>query len=569
MRIHLSRADALLPLALLGLVSGILAGGVIVLFRLSVEGTQASFLPQGLPENYEALPPMLRFALPIAGGLLIGLIFKWASGGIHVLGVARVMERLTYHEGHHTKRGFFLQFVGAAVAIISGHSVGREGPHIFLGAASSSLLGQRLSLPNNSIRTLVGCGVAAGIAASFNTPLAGVVFALEVVMLEYTLASFTPVILAAVSADAIAIAVLGSEPAFVVPALTLGSLAEMPLLLLLGLVVGAVAASFIHLLQLFASSSRKIEFYWRTTIAGVIVGICGLLVPEVMGVGYDTVNSALLGELGLGLLLGMVLLKLVATSASVGMGIPGGLIGPALFMGATLGCLMGILAAEMFPEMESGVGLYALLGMGAMMGATLQAPLAALTAIMELTRNAEVIMPGMLVITIAGLTASELFRQESIFVTLLKANGMDYSTNPVMQALRRVGVGGAMAKSFRRLEQMVPREQAQTVLAEKPEWLLIDKDGEPEVLMAAVDLARHLQELEGEEVETQEIDMLEIPARREQVGSVNLQATLQEAIELIESGAAEALYVERVTAPGIRHIYGVLTREQIESAYRY
>jgi H+/Cl- antiporter ClcA len=132
---HLSRADALLPLALLGLVSGVLAGGVIVLFRLSVEGTQAGFLPQGLPENYEALPPLLRFALPIAGGLLIGLIFKWASGGIHVLGVARVMERLTYHEGHHTKRGFFLQFVGAAVAIISGHSVGREGPHIFLGAA--------------------------------------------------------------------------------------------------------------------------------------------------------------------------------------------------------------------------------------------------------------------------------------------------------------------------------------------------------------------------------------------------------------------------------------------------
>jgi H+/Cl- antiporter ClcA len=569
MRIHLSRADALLPLALLGLVSGVLAGGVIVLFRLFVEGTQSGFLPQGLPENYEALPPLLRFVLPIAGGLLIGLIFKWAAGGIYILGVARVMERLTYHEGHHTVRGFVLQFVGAAVAIISGHSVGREGPHIFLGAASSSLLGQRLSLPNNSIRTLVGCGVAAGIAASFNTPLAGVVFALEVVMLEYTLASFTPVILAAVSADAIAIAVLGSEPAFVVPALKLGSLAEMPLLLILGLAVGAVAAGFIHLLQLFAITGRKIEFYWRTTIAGVIVGTCGLLVPEVMGVGYDTVNSALLGELGLGILLGMVLLKLVATSASVGMGIPGGLIGPTLFIGATLGSLVGLMTAELFPGMESRIGLYALLGMGAMMGATLQAPLAALTAIMELTRNAEAIMPGMLVITVAGLTASELFRQESIFVTLLKANGMDYKTNPVMQALRRVGVGGAMTKSFQRLEQMVSKEQAQTVLAQKPEWLLINRDGQPEMLMAAVDLARHLQEHEDKEGEVQEIDMLEIPARREQVGPVNLQATLQEALELIDSGEAEALYVERITAPGIHHIYGVLTKEQIESAYRY
>jgi H+/Cl- antiporter ClcA len=479
------------------------------------------------------------------------------------------MERLTYHEGHHSVRGFLLQFVGAAIAIISGHSVGREGPHIFLGAASSSLLGQRLSLPNNSIRTLVGCGVAAGIAASFNTPLAGVVFALEVVMLEYTLASFTPVILAAVSADAIAIAVLGSEAAFVVPALKLGSLAEVPLLLLLGLVVGAVAAGFIHLLQLFAKTGRKIEFYWRTTIAGAVVGVCGLLVPEVMGIGYDTVNGALLGELGLGILPGMVLLKLIATSASVGMGIPGGLIGPTLFMGATLGSLVGIVVAGQFPEMESGVGLYALLGMGAMMGATLQAPLAALTAIMELTRNAEAIMPGMLVITVAGLTASELFRQESIFVTLLKANGMDYKTNPVMQALRRVGVGAAMAKSFQRLERIVSREQAQAILAEKPEWLLIYSEDEPVALMAAVDLARHIQDRDETEGGVEEIDMLKIPAQREQVGAVNLQATLQEALDLIESGAAEALYVERMTAPGIRHIYGVLTREQIESAYRY
>ncbi len=566
---HLSRADALLSLALLGLVSGILAGGVIVLFRFAVEGTQAGFLPQGLPENYEALPPLLRLLLPIAGGLLIGFIFKWAAGGQHVLGVARVMERLTYHEGHHTLRGFVLQFVGAAVAIISGHSVGREGPHIFLGAASSSLLGQRFSLPNNSIRTMVGCGVAAGIAASFNTPLAGVVFALEVVMMEYTLASFTPVILAAVSADAIAIAVLGPDSAFVVPVIKLGSLAEMPQLFVLGLVEGAAAASYIYLLQLFARASQSIEFYWSTTLAGLIVGICGLLVPEVMGIGYDTVNSALLGELGLGVLLGMVLLKLLATSASVGMGIPGGLIGPTLFIGATLGGLVEILISGLFPGMESGTGLYSLLGMGAMMGATLQAPLAALTAIMELTRNAEDILPSMLVITVAGLTASELFRQESIFVTLLKANGMDYKTNPIMQALRRVGVGGAMVRSFQRLEQVVTQEQAQVVLEKGPEWLLIDVEDKPVALMAAVDLARHIQDRDEDEGGVQDIDLLKIPARREQVSAVNLQATLQEALELIEGGAAEALYVERVTAPGIRHIYGVLTREQIESAYRY
>jgi H+/Cl- antiporter ClcA len=569
LRIHLSRPDALLLLALLGLATGVLAGGVIVLFRVAVEGSQGSFLPGGLAENYESLPPLARFALPVAGGLFLGLFFRWASNGLHVLGVARVMERLAYHEGYMTLKEFMLQFVGAAVAIISGHSVGREGPHIFLGAASGSLLGQRLSLPNNSIRTMVGCGVAAGIAASFNTPLAGVVFALEVVMMEYTLASFTPVILAAVSANAISIAVLGSEPAFKVPTVELGSLFELPMLLLLGLVVGSLSAAFIHLLQLVTRYTRRLEFWWRTTLAGAVVGVCALLVPEVMGVGYDTVNSALLGEIGLGALLGIVLVKLLATAASIGMGVPGGLIGPTLFLGAVIGSLMGVVTNGGYQGGASGVELYALLGMGAMMGATLQAPLAALTAMMELTHNAGVIMPGMLVITVAGLTASELFRKESIFITVLKASGMDYSANPVMQALRRVGVGGVMDENFRRLERVISREKAEQLLSEEPDWLLVDEQGSPVALMAAVDLARHIQDESEAEGGVQEIDLLKIPAKRRQVGAVNLQATLQEALELLEKGGLNALYVERMTAPGIHRIYGVLTREQVESAYRY
>jgi hypothetical protein len=251
------------------------------------------------------------------------------------------------------------------------------------------------------------------------------------------------------------------------------------------------------------------------------------------------------------------------------MGVPGGLIGPTLFMGAVTGSLMGVLMNGGYQGGVSGVELYALLGMGAMMGATLQAPLAALTAMMELTRNPAVIMPGMLVITVAGLTASELFRKESIFISVLKASGMDYKANPVMQALRRVGVGGVMEKNFRRVGKTVSLEQAETLLAQKPEWLLLEEEGTPVLLMAAVDLARHIQDQEEEEGGVQEIDLLKIPAKRKHVQPVNLQATLQEALESMEKGGLNALYVERMTAPGIHRIYGVLTREQVESAYRY
>ncbi len=541
-RLQLSRPDALIRLSLLGLVTGLLAGGVIVLFRLVVEGTQAGFLPGGLSENYEGLSLWLRFLLPVAGGIAIALLFHYSTSGISLLGVSHVMERLSYHQGYISLRAFVLQFAGAAMAIVSGHSVGREGPHILLGAATGSLLGQRLGLPNNSIRTLLGCGTAAGIAASFNTPLAGVIFALEVVMLEYSLISFIPVILAAVTATGLSVAVFGFDPAFKIPELSLSGLSDIPLVLMLGLLVGMVSALFIHLMQLTATRFVGIKLWQRMILAGLLVGGCAVLVPQVMGIGYDTVNSALLGELGIGLLVAILLAKLFATVISLGFGIPGGNIGPVLFMGACLGGLLGQVAVVVFHYESLDVGVYALLGMGAMMGATLQAPLAALTAMMELTHSPQIIMPGMLAIVVAALTASELFGKESLFVTLLRAIGKDYDTNPVLLALRRSGVASVMQRAFARPMRHLTLQEAEGVMEGQPEWLLVQGQEGPVSLLPAVDLAAHLQSRKAGDEEL--IDLLSIPARRHDVAPVYLQATLQEALERLDEGV-EALYVER------------------------
>ena len=191
-RQRLASVDALPQLAFLGLVSGLLVGAVIIAFRLCIEYIQAGFLPGGITENYESLPPLMRFVLPALGGLVIGLIFHLLAGTGNIqVGVTHVLERLAYYQGHLPLRNLLLQFFGAALSIVSGHSVGREGPGIHLGAASSSLLGQWLRLPNNSIQILVACGSAAAIGASFNTPIAGVVFSMEVIMMEYTIAGFT------------------------------------------------------------------------------------------------------------------------------------------------------------------------------------------------------------------------------------------------------------------------------------------------------------------------------------------------------------------------------------------
>ncbi|MET0009182.1 MAG: chloride channel protein [Candidatus Thiodiazotropha sp. 6PLUC4] len=564
LRLQLSRHDALLILSVLGLMCGFVAGMVIVIFRLLVESIQSSMLPGGNAENYEALPPLLQFALPVLGGLVLGLIFLRYSKGLHVLGIPRVMERLIYHQGHLSLRGFFLQFFGAAIAIISGHSVGREGPHVFLGAASGSLLGQYLSLPNNSIRILVGCGTAAGISASFDTPLAGVIFALEVVMMEYTLVSFIPIMLAAVSANSLSLMLFEGGRVFDLEVTQLGSLHELAFILLLGLAAGVVSATYVHLIEFVSDKSQKLPFWVRNLSAGLLVGLCALVAPQVMGIGYDTVNQILLGDVALNLLVLLVIAKLVATAASIGLGIPGGTIGPALFIGAALGGLFAPLPSLLFDGQVSDPGVYALIGMGAVMGAALQAPLAALTTVIELTHNPEIIMPGMLAIVVASLVSSELFGKSSMFHTLLEASGLNYHTDPVMQSLRRTGAAEFMSRSFVQLDAKMSRDAAKMALNQKPDWVLINDADEEWVLMPSVELLRNL-ELHDD----QELDLLNIPATRYQMAPIRMQSTLQEALKALDNSSAEALYIEWFDEAHYWRIQGILTRTQIESAYHF
>lgn len=568
-RIRLARPDALIPLAVLGLMTGLIAGGVIVVFRLFVEGLQDGILPGSGPENYEGLGPWQRILLPLIAAVLLAGMFRWWSGGVQVLGVARVMERMAYHQGQCTPRAFVLQFFGAAAAIIGGHSVGREGPHIFLGAASGSLLGQQLTVPHNVTRLLAGCGTAAGIAASFNTPLAGVVFALEVVMMEYTVASFIPVILAAVSATVLSNAVFGNQPAFAVPVMEMGSLHGLGLVLVLGIAAGAVSAIFIQLVQAIAGRAREMPIWSRMLLAGVAMAGFGLLVPGVMGIGYDSVETALNGQLAVGLLLVLMLGKLLATSTCVGLGVPGGMIGPALFIGAMLGALVAEGASLLPLDLETQTGFFALLGMGAMMSGSLQAPLAALTAMLELTDNPGIIMPGMLAVVVAGITASEVFGKESLFVTMLHASGMDYGANPVSQALQRVGVGSAMDRAVARVDARLSIEAARMLLSRNPNFLLIEADeGHPQV-MPAVELARHLESLGDAGPGEDPIDLLQIPGERIEAGRISLEANLQEAWSAFEQTGLRILLVQRRASEPRSRLYGVLTAETVEKSYRY
>jgi CIC family chloride channel protein len=562
--LRVASLDAMPQLAMLAIPVGLLSGGVIVLFRMLVEFCQGLLLSGSDMEYYEGLPPELRLVLPVAGGLLIGLLWQALKPDIRGVGIIHVMERLAYYQGRLPWRNAVAQFIGAALSIISGHSVGREGPSVHLGATSGSLLGQWLHLPNNINRTLAACGIAAAIAASFNTPLAGVIFAMEVVMMEYSLVSFAPVILSAVTATTLTRIVFGNIPVFDIPAMQLGSLMELPYVLLMGIVLGTMAAMFIHVLERTTRLTDSWSIWWRFTLAGLCVGLVALVVPEVMGIGYDTVNQALLGQLGLLLLATVAIAKLFATAIGLGLGLPGGLIGPTIVIGATTGGAMGILADSWQPGDIASPAFYALIGLGTMMGATLQAPLAALTAILELTSNPNIILPGMLALITAGLVSREVFGMDSVYLMLMRARGLDYRNNPLTQTLHRIGVASVMERRIETLPDNVSRQDATTALANEPQWILVSINRQPAWIMPAADLARYLQDHAGDE----QLVLADIPAERREITAIDFTATLLEALDALGKNKAEAAYVVRRTIPGIERIYGVLTRRDIERSYR-
>jgi chloride channel protein, CIC family len=584
-RLKLGSLDPLPILSVLGLISGLLAGGVVVLFRLFIESGIVLWHSEGGTNDFEYAPWWFRLTLPLVGGILVGLVLHKVGKELRQVGVGHVLERMTYHQGYLSWKNAVVQFLVGGMTLATGQSVGREGPGIHLGSSAGSWLGQQMNLPNNSIRVLVGCGTAAAISASFNTPLAGVIFAMEVVMMEYAVTSFIPLILSSVSAAILSRIVFGNNVAFTVPTLELVSLWEIPYFILFGLVVGSIASLFIKLTREVTIKVSDWSSWLKCSVAGACVGVIALVAPQVMGIGYDTVNEALHSTLPLQVLAIAFVGKLLATIICSGMSMPGGIIGPSMFIGAMIGGIMGIIGWLIFPDFTSQYAFYSMIGMAAMMSSVLQAPLAALMALLELTNNPNILLPGMLTLVISNLVVSQLFKQPSMYQSQMKVKGLDMKVNPLSQFLRSVGVAGLMERKIAVHDRSISFQQAEALLENTPRWLLIQENEVPKSLMAANDLARYIFECQEEQKQKQqqaesndepyvsslpeEIDLLKIPGDRQDIASIYLQATLDQALDTMERESVDAIYVFRTTNSSQDKIYGVLTREIIESHYSY
>lgn len=484
-------SQSLLPLVLLGGVIGVVAGLVMASFIVLLSAL-LGWLNGSSLEDFESLSWGWRLGLPILGSVLLILLYRITPTSAQTVGLAYVVERLQFGRGRLPMANTVFQFVAALIALGSGHSVGREGPAVQMGAGVASWLGQRTYRPPSQLRLLVGCGTAAAISAAFNTPLAGVLFAMEVVLMEYSILGFAPIIASAITASAFTSMLLGERTILSAPHLSLADYGDIPSLLLTGLWLGLVAVLFNYLVGLFLRSplkSRGAKLLW----AGVITGSLALLAPQILGSGYDTIGLALNDQLPLYLLVIILLAKLLATAAAIGFGVPGGQIAPMLMVGVCAGGIAGALVPG-----GSEPGLYALLGMAAMMGAMLHAPLVALATVLELSLSAQAMFPAMTVVLTANLVCQHGFRQPSLIITLLKKQGRLLHTHPLRTALAQRYLSELAIFRFAKLDTAVDHN-LDALLAQRHPWVVIRHGSHSYLLKRAAIEKAHLQQLQHPE----------------------------------------------------------------------
>ncbi|QBF83878.1 chloride channel protein [Shewanella maritima] len=445
-RDKLSQAKISVQLCALALIFALIASGVIILFRLLLNWASDFTISEA--SNFNETITDWRSYLPIVGSGIIWLLYKIGSKRHRRMGIAYVLHRMKLHYGKLPLQSAPGQFFQALAALITNFSVGREGPAIHLGAVSASVLAEKFQLPDNSVRIMSASGIAAGIAATFNAPLAAVIFVFEVIIREYKIHYFFPIMLSAICGALSSQLVFGNIHEYDLINVIHIPLDHYPILLLGGGVLGVAAATFNYSLLKVTESSQSYPLHQRLLAAGVITTLIGLVLPQALGSGDLAIHEAVSESPSILFLLLLLTGKIIATIAAIGLGVPGGLIGPLYGIGALVGAILALVSMLMFPGIEPFVGLYTIVGMTVMMGVCLSAPLAALVALLELTNDASIILPAMFVTIPAYLLAYQGLGAKSVFLKQLDIMGLGYKVPPMNQGLQKKGVRTLMDSRF-------------------------------------------------------------------------------------------------------------------------
>ncbi|MEM1306772.1 MAG: chloride channel protein, partial [Pseudomonadota bacterium] len=432
----------------LALVIGVGVAYAAIGFRLILGGIQWLWLgttSESFLDEARALPWIVVMLAPVVGGLIVGWLLVTFMPGRRAHGVADVIEARAINDSRIDARTGIWSAIIAMVSLAFGASAGREGPVVHLGATLASWLEDRFEVDASARRILLACGVAAAVSASFNAPIAGVLFAHEVILGHYAIRAFVPIVIAGVAGAVLVHLHIGNFPAFVVPPYDITSYFEFPAFALLGLTCAVVAILFeVALMSTERVAWRfEIPLWARPAVGGLVIGVIAVFLPEILGVGYGATDQALQRDLPLWLLLTLIVAKTVATAVTLASRFGGGIFSPALYLGAMTGGAFGAIAAGAFPELASSQSLYVLLGMGGVAAAVLGAPLSTTMIVFELTGGAEMTIALLLTVSISnGLTMAAL--GQSFFHWQLTRRGLSLQDGPHREIMRRMTVAQFM-----------------------------------------------------------------------------------------------------------------------------
>ena len=501
-----------------------------------------------------------RLLIPAIGGLFAGLVLYLLPKEGKGHGVSEIMEAVTIRRGILNFQGTLVRSLSSLMSIGSGASIGREGPIVQMSAAFASKVGQFLKITKENQSILVGCGVAAGLAAAYNVPIAASFFVMEIIIGNFAIDIFAPLVISSVTSTLVYRKVFGNDPVYGTPHFMMVSNWELIVYVLLGICSGITAAFFRRVL---AQSERQfnrlpIPLWLKLALGGLIVGTIGILWPDVWGNGYNTINGILKNQLGIGLIAILFFMKMFATSASVGSGASGGVFTPTQFVGAALGAVLGYIAHGIFPHLVAQPSAYALVGMGCLMAGTTYAPIMAIMMIFETTLNYEIILPLMLSCILSS-TVARQFNLDSIYTEKLRRKGISYDLSLEESAMRAVHVRDLMRsdvpvmsanRRFKEVIHEILKSRSNVVY-------VVEDDGK---LVGAIDI-HDLKEFFTEE------SLYALVLARELSVPVNVATPDQSLAEVMDSMYLTDSDQTPVVDPVTKRFLGVITRRDVIGAY--
>lgn len=452
---NLREQDKLLT-SLLAVLAGVGVAYAAIGFRQLIYIVQNQMLgssEENILIHVSTLPWWQIILSTVTGGLVISFIYRFLMNSNRANSIADVMAaNAVNHTLIPTKKGL-LGAVASAIALGTGSAAGREGPVVHLGATVSSWICQKLHLSPNMSRTVLGCGVAAAVSASFNAPIAGVFFALEVILGQYALSAFAPIVIASVSAAIVSRIHIGDNPAFIIPDYYISTFWELPSFIMLGIISAVAAIIFIKCLFITEDFAAKIPIpeWARPPIGGLAIGVLALVSPFILGHGYGTTDGALKELFSFELLLVLIVLKIGASAIALAFRYGTGIFSPSLFLGAMVGGAFGIVAswaATMFGDATFSYGLYAIVGMGAVASAVLGAPISTILIIFELTGDYQITIALMVSVVISNLITQHFLKATSYFHMQLKRDGLDLEGGRARHVMRSTFVRSLMSDKY-------------------------------------------------------------------------------------------------------------------------